>query len=167
MVIKEIKKDVYRYITFVFGGVLSLIINLIITYVLTEYLQLWHMLSFSIALGTEILFLFIYHTFITFKKEANLLEAHHRLMIIRMEEEDNIKVSASSIEFELPQPSYTINTLNFLRENNPWVLRDIAERFIEAFNRNFWDASKKEIESLKYILYDAEKIIEEDSFNSN
>ena len=71
MVIKEIKKDVYRYITFVFGGVLSLIINLIITYVLTEYLQLWHMLSFSIALGTEILFLFIYHTFITFKKEAN------------------------------------------------------------------------------------------------
>ena len=73
MDIKEIKKDIYRYVKFVFGGGLSLIINLIITYVLTEYLQLWHMLSFSIALGIEILFLFIYHSFITFKKEGKLL----------------------------------------------------------------------------------------------
>ena len=73
MDIKGIKKDIYRYLKFIFGGGLSLIINLIITYFLTEYIYLWHMLSFSIALGIEIVFLFIYHTFITFKKEAKLL----------------------------------------------------------------------------------------------
>jgi putative flippase GtrA len=72
MDIKEIKKDIYRYVKFVVGGGLSLIINLLITYKLTEYLQLWHMLSFSIALGIEILFLFVYHSFITFKKEGKL-----------------------------------------------------------------------------------------------
>ena len=64
MDIEAIKKDIYRYIKFLFGGGVSLIINLIITYVLTEFLNLWHMLSFSIALGIEIVFLFFYHTFI-------------------------------------------------------------------------------------------------------
>jgi len=72
MDIKGIKKDIYRYLKFIFGGGLSLIINLIITYFLTEYIYLWHMLSFSIALGLEILFLFFYHTFITFKKQGKL-----------------------------------------------------------------------------------------------
>ena len=67
------KKDIYRYLKFVFGGGFSLILNLLITYVLTEYLQLWHMLSFSIALGIEILFLFVYHSLITFKKKGKLL----------------------------------------------------------------------------------------------
>ena len=72
MIIREIKKDIYRYVKFIFGGGLSLIINLIITYALTEYLHLWHMLSFSIALVIEILFLFIYHSFVTFKKDAKV-----------------------------------------------------------------------------------------------
>ena len=67
------KKDIYRYLKFVFGGGFSLILNLLITSVLTEYLQLWHMLSFSIALGIEILFLFVYHSLITFKKKGKLL----------------------------------------------------------------------------------------------
>jgi putative flippase GtrA len=71
--IAEIKRDVYRYITFVFGGGLSLILNLLITYLLTELVHLWHMLSFAIALGVEILFLFIYHSFITFKKRGRFL----------------------------------------------------------------------------------------------
>jgi|ETNmetMinimDraft_33_1059910.scaffolds.fasta_scaffold68180_2 putative flippase GtrA len=72
MVIKELKKDIYRYIKFLIGGSISLIINLIITYVLTEYLNLWHMLSFSIALGVEIVFLFAYHSFITFNKKGRV-----------------------------------------------------------------------------------------------
>ena len=72
MVIKELKKDIYRYIKFLIGGGISLIINLIITYVLTEYLNLWHMLSFSIALGVEIVFLFTYHSFITFNKKGRV-----------------------------------------------------------------------------------------------
>ena len=72
MVIKELKKDIYRYIKFLIGGSISLIINLIITYVLTEYLNLWHMLSFSIALGVEIVFLFAYHSFVTFNKKGRV-----------------------------------------------------------------------------------------------
>ena len=72
MVTKEIKKDIYRYIKFLIGGGISLIINLIITYVLTEYFYLWHMLSFLIALGIEIVFLFAYHSFVTFNKKGRV-----------------------------------------------------------------------------------------------
>lgn len=66
----EIKKDIFRYVKFIFGGGLSLILNLIVTYLLTEFLMLWHMVSFGIALAIEILFLFTYHSLVTFRKRG-------------------------------------------------------------------------------------------------
>jgi len=53
------------------------------------------------------------------KKEEELLDGHHRLMIIRIEEEDNPKVFVSSAELSLPAPSYTINTLEFFKKEYP------------------------------------------------
>lgn len=66
----SVRADLFRYIRFLFGGGLSLLLNLGITYVLTEYFNLWHMLSFAIALGCEILFLFSYHSYVTFRKNG-------------------------------------------------------------------------------------------------
>ncbi len=54
-----------------------------------------------------------------FKKKYSLLDQHHRLMIIRMEIEDNSKLQVSDIEFKMPQPSYTIDTLVRLKEQHP------------------------------------------------
>ncbi|GEM_PF-6978383 len=68
-----IKENWYRYFKFLFGGGLSLILNLTVTYLLTELFQLWHMLSFAIALGLEILFLFGYHSLVTFRKRGKFL----------------------------------------------------------------------------------------------
>ena len=53
------------------------------------------------------------------KKKQNLLDQYHRLMIIRMELEDNPKLEVSDIEFGMPQPSYTIDTLVRLKEEHP------------------------------------------------
>ena len=53
------------------------------------------------------------------KNKQSLLEQHHRLMIIRMEIEDNPKLQVSDIEFSMPQPSYTIDTLIRLKERYP------------------------------------------------
>ena len=53
------------------------------------------------------------------KKKQSLLDQHHRLMIIRMEIEDNSKLQVSDIEFSMPQPSYTIDTLLRLKEQHP------------------------------------------------
>ena len=53
------------------------------------------------------------------KKKQNLLDQYHRLMIIRMELEDNPKLEVSDIEFGMPQPSYSIDTLVRLKEEHP------------------------------------------------
>ena len=53
------------------------------------------------------------------KQKGTLLDQHHRLQIIRVDLEDNPKLDVSDIEFKMPQPSYTIDTLVRLSEKYP------------------------------------------------
>ena len=53
------------------------------------------------------------------KNKANLLEDHHRLSMVRIAVEDNPKLKASDVEFSLPKPSYTVFTLQVLKEKYP------------------------------------------------
>ena len=53
------------------------------------------------------------------KTKKSLLDQHHRLMIIKMEIEDNVNLDVSDIEFGLPTPNYTIDTLLYLSEKYP------------------------------------------------
>ena len=54
-----------------------------------------------------------------FKNTKNLLKDYHRLeMVIRAVDDDN-RFSVSDIEFRLPKPSYTIDTLVYLKEKHP------------------------------------------------
>lgn len=54
-----------------------------------------------------------------FKKKANLLSEYNRLRMAELGIGDNIHMQASNIEFRLPKPSYTIDTLTFLRDKYP------------------------------------------------
>jgi putative flippase GtrA len=63
-------KSILTYFRFLVGGGLSLLLGLAITYILTEFFGIWHMLSFGIALAIEIIFLFLYHSVITFGKRG-------------------------------------------------------------------------------------------------
>lgn len=54
-----------------------------------------------------------------FKKENSLLNEYHRLHLIQKATEDDIRIKASDIEFNLPKPSYTVNTLAYLAEKYP------------------------------------------------
>ena len=53
------------------------------------------------------------------KKKQSLLNKNHRLKIIRMEIQGNLKLTVSDIEFSMPQPSYTIDTLMKLKKKYP------------------------------------------------
>lgn len=53
------------------------------------------------------------------KKKKTLLEDIHRLTMVRIALEDYPKLKASNIEFDLPQPNYTVNTLAHLEEKYP------------------------------------------------
>lgn len=50
------------------------------------------------------------------KEKSSLLEDFHRLTLVRIAVEDNSKIEASNIEFDLPKPSYTMDTLTYLKE---------------------------------------------------
>lgn len=54
-----------------------------------------------------------------FKKNATLLSEHHRLHMIKSAIEGEKNLRASNVEFKLPKPSYTIDTLIYLKEKYP------------------------------------------------
>jgi len=53
------------------------------------------------------------------KKENGLLNEYHRLHLVQLAIEDDTRLKASDIEFKLPKPSYTIDTLIYLKEKYP------------------------------------------------
>jgi len=54
-----------------------------------------------------------------FKPKETLLADYHRLALVNIAIEDNPNFRALDIEFQLPKPSYTINTLTHLAEKYP------------------------------------------------
>jgi nicotinate-nucleotide adenylyltransferase len=53
------------------------------------------------------------------KRKDNLLEDYHRLELVTRAISDDSRFRVSNIEFNLPKPSYTINTLTHLQEKFP------------------------------------------------
>jgi len=53
------------------------------------------------------------------KSKSTLLDQYHRLALLELAIDDFSKIKSSKIEFDLPQPSYTINTLVQLEEKFP------------------------------------------------
>ena len=50
----------------------------------------------------------------------------------------------------------------FIQEKNPWALRDMAERLLEANQRGLWqDVDSNTLDNLRSIVHDAEGKIEE------
>jgi len=54
-----------------------------------------------------------------FKNGQTLLHEQHRLNMVREAIEGCKSLRASNVEFSLPKPSYTINTLTYLKEKHP------------------------------------------------
>jgi len=53
------------------------------------------------------------------KSSKTLLNEIDRLNMVELAIEDNFKLRASNIEFSMPKPSYTIDTLTYLSEKYP------------------------------------------------
>lgn len=53
------------------------------------------------------------------KEKKSLLKDYHRLEMVRLAIEEDDRFRASDIEFRLPRPSYTIDTLAYLEEKYP------------------------------------------------
>src|SRR5574343_225068 len=53
------------------------------------------------------------------KQKNTLLDDYQRLHLVRLATEDYPKIKPTDIEFKLPQPNYTVNTLAHLSEKFP------------------------------------------------
>jgi nicotinate-nucleotide adenylyltransferase len=53
------------------------------------------------------------------KQKQTLLDNYQRLQLVHLAVEDYNNIKASDFEFNLPQPNYTIHTLNLLSEKYP------------------------------------------------
>jgi len=54
-----------------------------------------------------------------FKKSSDLLAEDERLKMVKIAIKDNPKLKASDIEFSLPKPNYTVDTLMYLQAQHP------------------------------------------------
>ena len=96
------------------------------------------------------------------KEKKGLLADYHRLAMVNIAVEDDERLRSSNIEFKMPQPSYTIDTLVYLGEkyaNRDFILiggTDILPSFhkwknyklllenytLYIYNRPFYEAGK-------------------------
>jgi nicotinate-nucleotide adenylyltransferase len=53
------------------------------------------------------------------KQKSTLLDDYHRLEMVHLATRDYPKIKPTDIEFKLPQPNYTVNTLAHLQEKYP------------------------------------------------
>ncbi|NKI26694.1 nicotinate-nucleotide adenylyltransferase [Arenibacter sp. 6A1] len=74
-----------------------------------------HMVEFSDL--EEVWFVVTPHN--PFKKKSSLLDDYHRYDMVYEATKEYPKLKPSNIEFKLPQPNYTINTLVHLEEKYP------------------------------------------------
>jgi nicotinate-nucleotide adenylyltransferase len=54
-----------------------------------------------------------------FKEKKSMLADYHRLQLVKIAIGDDNRFKASDIEFNLPQPNYTVHTLAYLKEQYP------------------------------------------------
>lgn len=96
-----------------------------------------------------------------FKEKKTLLQDYHRLRLVEEAIEGNPKLKASNIEFSLPQPSYTIDTLTYLKEKYPKVNFSIimGEDNLKSFHK--WKNHKIILRDYNIIVYPRVNVAED------
>ena len=100
------------------------------------------------------------------KEKKSLLADYHRIALVREGIHDNPKLRTSDIEFKLPIPSYTSNTLAHLKENYPE--NDFALIMGEDNLRTFhkWKNHEWILENYRLYVYPRALTIQEEAEES-
>jgi len=87
------------------------------------------------------------------KKKKSLLEDYHRLAIVQVAVDDNDKLHVSDIEFKMPRPSYTSDTLTYLKDKYPMHTFHLimGEDNLRTFHK--WKNFEQIIEKHKLYVY--------------
>lgn len=88
-----------------------------------------------------------------FKNSSVLLNEQHRLNLVKTAIDAEPKLKASNIEFKLPRPSYTIDTLTYLVEKYPKNTFTIVMGSDGFQNINKWKNATELIKNFKILIY--------------
>ena len=89
-----------------------------------------------------------------FKKSGTLLNEYHRLYLVQVSIEDEPALKASDIEFRLPKPSYTIDTLTYLQEKYPSHEFSVIMGSDSYLNLPAWKNADQLINKYSIIVYE-------------
>jgi nicotinate-nucleotide adenylyltransferase len=89
-----------------------------------------------------------------FKTETALLNEYHRLHLTRLAIEGEVGFRVTDIEFKLPRPSYTFDTLEKLDERYPEFDFSIIMGSDSFLNIDKWKRSKEILERRRVIVYE-------------
>ena len=87
------------------------------------------------------------------KQKETLLEFHHRLEMVHLAVGNDPHFRVSDIEYRMPQPSYTIDTLSYLAEKYPETEFGLIIGADNLKNFHKWKNSNKIIEKYHRYLY--------------
>lgn len=88
-----------------------------------------------------------------FKQNQVLADENHRAKMVELATKDNDKLKLSTIEFGLPKPSYTIKTLDFLKEKFPKTAFSIIMGEDNIMNLHRWKSYEKIITNYPIYIY--------------
>ena len=87
------------------------------------------------------------------KSSLVLLNEYDRLHLVQLAVRENIKLKASDVEFKLPKPSYTIDTLAYLQEKYPKHQFSVIMGSDSYCNIHKWKNSDVLLANHKLIIY--------------
>ncbi len=100
------------------------------------------------------------------KPTSSLLNEYHRLHLVQSALEGETKLKASNIEFKLPKPSYTVDTLAYLKEKFPQHEFSIIMGSDSFCNLNKWKNHELIIKNHSLYIYEREGFKINNSLNA-
>ncbi|MCC5928416.1 MAG: nicotinate-nucleotide adenylyltransferase [Cyclobacteriaceae bacterium] len=88
-----------------------------------------------------------------FKKSSNLIHEFDRIKMVELAIEGNFKFRASDVEFRMPKPSFTIDTLTYLSEKFPGRNFYVIMGGDNAINFQKWKNADLILENYNLIIY--------------
>ena len=87
------------------------------------------------------------------KDAHSLLNEYDRLHLVELAIQDNSKFRASNVEFHLPKPSYTIDTLTYLQERFPLEKFSVIMGSDSFQNIHRWKNFEQLVANYSFVVY--------------
>lgn len=100
------------------------------------------------------------------KKATALLNEYNRLHLVRIAVEGDKQLKASDVEFKLPKPSYTIDTLAYLEEKYPQHSFAIIMGSDSFQNISKWKNFELLLKKYEFIIYQRQDFPISNTYNA-